>query len=190
MTIVSSGQTLIVSGGQTSSGDVVLNGGTEAVLSGGTVISSVISTGGRQVVSSGGVASATTLIFSQTVMAGGSALATALARFSPDIVFYLAGADPYAGDRLGRLALTVDGLGARDRRVFAMAASRGLPVVVAMAGGYGRVIEETCAIHAQTVAIAAAYADAWATRPRDDDAVRYLRAAAADANEPSDASGR
>ena len=84
------------------------------------------------------------------------ALRTVGERFEPDFVFYLAGADPYAGDRLGRLALTIEGLAARDRRVFDFAAARDLPVAVAMAGGYGRVIEETCAIHAQTVAIAAA----------------------------------
>lgn len=82
------------------------------------------------------------------------ALDTMLDRFTPDFVFYLAGADPYEGDRLGRLALTVEGLAARDRRVFDLASSRGLPVAVAMAGGYGKVIEETCAIHAQTVSIA------------------------------------
>ncbi|MEO9064251.1 MAG: histone deacetylase [Burkholderiaceae bacterium] len=84
-----------------------------------------------------------------------AALATLLSRFAPDFVFYLAGADPYIGDRLGRLALTVEGLAARDRLVFDWAASHRWPVTVAMAGGYGRVIEETCAIHAQTVAIAA-----------------------------------
>lgn len=82
------------------------------------------------------------------------ALEAMLDRFRPDLVFYLAGADPHEGDRLGRLCLTVAGLAARDRRVFDMASSRGLPVAVAMAGGYGKVIEETCAIHAQTVAIA------------------------------------
>ena len=83
------------------------------------------------------------------------ALDTLLDRFAPDFVFYLAGADPYEGDRLGRLKLSVDGLAARDRRVFDFAMSQRLPVAVAMAGGYGKVIEETCAIHAQTVAIAA-----------------------------------
>ena len=85
------------------------------------------------------------------------ALATMLARFEPDFVFYLAGADPYAGDRLGRLALTFEGLAARDRRVFQMAFGRGLPIAVAMAGGYGTRIEETCAIHAETVVIADSY---------------------------------
>ena len=83
------------------------------------------------------------------------ALATLLERFAPDFLFYLAGADPYAGDRLGRLDLTIDGLARRDRAVFDFAASRRLPVAVAMAGGYGHVIEETCAIHAETVALAA-----------------------------------
>jgi acetoin utilization deacetylase AcuC-like enzyme len=96
------------------------------------------------------------------------ALETMLDRFEPDFVFYLAGADPYSGDRLGRLDLTIEGLAARDRRVFAMALERGLPVAVSMGGGYGTVIEETCAIHAQTVAIAADHAtlyDAAARRP-------------------------
>jgi len=94
-----------------------------------------------------------------------AALNTMLDRFAPDFVFYLAGADPYAGDRLGRLDLTVDGLAARDRRVFAFASSRGLPTAVAMAGGYGHVIEETCAIHAQTVALAAEYAPLYLQHP-------------------------
>lgn len=93
------------------------------------------------------------------------ALASTLARFTPNLIFYLAGADPYAGDRLGRLALTVEGLADRDRRVFELAASRRVPVAVAMAGGYGKVIEETCAIHAQTVAIAAEYAALYAGDP-------------------------
>lgn len=78
-------------------------------------------------------------------------------RFEPAFVFYLAGADPYEGDRLGRLALTMDGLAARDRRVFAFAREHDAPVAVAMAGGYGKVIEETCAVHARTVAIADAF---------------------------------
>lgn len=86
-----------------------------------------------------------------------AALAALEARFEPDFVFYLAGADPYIGDRLGRLDLTPRGLAERDRRVFAFAFRRRLPVAVAMAGGYGRVIEETCAIHATTVAIADAF---------------------------------
>jgi acetoin utilization deacetylase AcuC-like enzyme len=86
------------------------------------------------------------------------ALDTMRDRFEPQFIFYLAGADPYRGDRLGRLDLSADGLAARDRRVFDFASECGAPVVVMMAGGYGNVIEETCAIHAQTVALAADYA--------------------------------
>ena len=69
----------------------------------------------------------------------------------PDLIFYLAGADPYQGDRLGRLGLTAQGLQERDRRVFAFAAERGIPVAVSMAGGYGLEIEETVSIQVQTV---------------------------------------
>ena len=54
----------------------------------------------------------------------------------PDIVFYLAGADPYEGDRLGRLKLTIDGLRTRDRLVFDACRERGLPVAITMSGGY------------------------------------------------------
>jgi acetoin utilization deacetylase AcuC-like enzyme len=85
--------------------------------------------------------------------------------FEPAFLFFLAGADPYVGDRLGRLDLSVDGLARRDRRVFAFADRRAVPIVVAMAGGYGRVIEETCAIHAQTVAIADVHWRARGGRP-------------------------
>ena len=86
------------------------------------------------------------------------ALKALFLRFAPRLILYLAGADPYHGDRLGRLALTPAGLAARDRRVFDAAVSHRVPVAVVMAGGYGHVIEETCAIHAETVAIAAEYA--------------------------------
>lgn len=87
-------------------------------------------------------------------------------RFDPGFVIYLAGADPHEGDRLGRLKLTWDGLEARDRRVFDWAWQRGLPLAFAMAGGYGRRIEDT--VHAQmnTFAAGAAYARRWHNRPR------------------------
>lgn len=85
------------------------------------------------------------------------ALDTLFARFDPQLIIYLAGADPHEGDRLGRLKLTAEGLAQRDRRVLDAARSRGLPVAIAMAGGYGRVIEDTVAIHLQTVGIAAGY---------------------------------
>lgn len=84
-----------------------------------------------------------------------SALAQLFARFDPQLIIYLAGADPHEGDRLGRLKLTAAGLAERDRRVLQLAGARGLPVAIAMAGGYGRDIEQTVAIHLQTVGIAA-----------------------------------
>ncbi|HEX5003687.1 MAG TPA: histone deacetylase [Gemmatimonadales bacterium] len=70
---------------------------------------------------------------------------------APDIVFYLAGADPYEGDRFGRLRLTKGGLRERDRRVFAACRRRALPVVVTLAGGYARELEDIVSIHATTV---------------------------------------
>jgi acetoin utilization deacetylase AcuC-like enzyme len=69
----------------------------------------------------------------------------------PDIVCYLAGADPYEGDRLGRLKLTVDGLRARDRFVFDACRARALPVVVAMSGGYAPDVDAIVTIHANTI---------------------------------------
>jgi acetoin utilization deacetylase AcuC-like enzyme len=74
----------------------------------------------------------------------------------PDVVFYLAGADPYEGDRLGRLKLTVDGLRARDRLVFDACRDRQLPVVVAMSGGYAKDVDAIVTIHTNTIREAAA----------------------------------
>lgn len=81
-------------------------------------------------------------------------------RFSPQLIIYLAGADPHEGDRLGRLKLTFDGMAVRDRTVFAFARRLGVPVAVAMAGGYGKNIQDTVAIHLQTIAIAAQFVHA------------------------------
>jgi acetoin utilization deacetylase AcuC-like enzyme len=78
-------------------------------------------------------------------------LPVALGRGRPDICFYLAGADPYEDDRLGRLALTKDGLAARDAMVRDCMGLQGVPVVVLLAGGYGRRIEDTVAINLATV---------------------------------------
>lgn len=78
-----------------------------------------------------------------------------LARARADLVVYLAGADPFIGDRLGRLALSKAGLLARDRLVFEACRRAGLPVAVTMAGGYGRDIEDTVDIHEATVRLAA-----------------------------------
>lgn len=79
----------------------------------------------------------------------------------PGLVFYLAGADPWEGDRLGRLKLSAAGLAERDRRVFEALRSRGIPVVMTMAGGYGHDIHETVAIQLQSFRVALAAQQAW-----------------------------
>jgi len=78
-------------------------------------------------------------------------------RFLPDLLIYLAGADPFEDDRLGRLALTKAGLAQRDQTVFEFARGLGVPVAVAMAGGYGRQIQDTVDIHLHTVNCAMQY---------------------------------
>jgi acetoin utilization deacetylase AcuC-like enzyme len=74
-----------------------------------------------------------------------------LDRHRADVVFYLAGADPYEGDRLGRLKLTIEGLRERDRRVFAACRERALPVVVVMSGGYAPDVDAIVTIHINTI---------------------------------------
>jgi acetoin utilization deacetylase AcuC-like enzyme len=74
----------------------------------------------------------------------------ALDRHAPDLVFYQAGVDTHVDDRLGRLALTHAGLAERDRRVFAWAGERGLPIVFMLGGGYGRPLATTIEAHAGT----------------------------------------
>lgn len=69
----------------------------------------------------------------------------------PALVFYLAGADPHEGDRLGRLRVTAAGLAERDRRVFDACHQRGIAVAVSMAGGYGRDIDATVDVHLTTL---------------------------------------
>ena len=69
----------------------------------------------------------------------------------PEIVFYLAGADPFAGDKLGRLALSIDGLRERDAYVLSECYNRELPVVTVMSGGYGKDINDTIEIHCNTI---------------------------------------
>ena len=76
-----------------------------------------------------------------------------------DLVIYLAGADPYADDRLGRLALSITGLGLRDRLIFDRCRQAGLPVAIVMAGGYARQVEDTVEIQAQTIRIAVEFAN-------------------------------
>jgi acetoin utilization deacetylase AcuC-like enzyme len=80
----------------------------------------------------------------------------AIAHAGADLAIYLAGADPYVGDRLGRMAVSMSGLAQRDRLVLESCRAAGLPVVVTMAGGYAPDVEDIAAIHAQTVRIAAA----------------------------------
>lgn len=75
-------------------------------------------------------------------------LAEALERAAPDFVFYNAGVDPWEGDRLGRLALSLEGLRRRDRLVLETLRRRGLPVAAALGGGYSREPEELAARHA------------------------------------------
>jgi acetoin utilization deacetylase AcuC-like enzyme len=74
-----------------------------------------------------------------------------LATATPDLVCYLGGADPYQGDRLGRLRLSMDGLARRDRMVFERCRRRGLPVVLTMAGGYAEEIADIATIHCNSV---------------------------------------
>lgn len=92
-------------------------------------------------------------------------LAASFARFEPDLAIYLAGADPFAGDRYGRLALTKDGLAARDRLVLSALRLRGIPVAIAMSGGYARDIDDIVSIHATTIRTAALLA----ARGNDDE---------------------
>jgi acetoin utilization deacetylase AcuC-like enzyme len=88
-----------------------------------------------------------------------STLRSALARFPAQLAVYLAGADPYEGDLLGRLALTTKGLAERDQMVFEFCRRAGIPVATVMAGGYARHLEDTVAIHLQTVRLAAQSAE-------------------------------
>ena len=69
----------------------------------------------------------------------------------PEIVFYLAGADPYKGDKLGRLALSIDGLRERDAYVLRECYEREVPIVTVMSGGYGKDINDTIEIHCNTI---------------------------------------
>ena len=83
-----------------------------------------------------------------------SALPRVLDASAPDLVIYLAGADPHERDRLGRLKLTFSGLERRDAMVLEACREVGIPVAITVAGGYGRDINETVAIHVATVRVA------------------------------------
>jgi len=77
-----------------------------------------------------------------------------LKAMTPDVIFYVGGADPYREDQLGGLALTMEGLQKRDRLVFENARRRGIPVASTMAGGYARRVADTVRIHVNTIVAA------------------------------------
>ena len=78
-----------------------------------------------------------------------------LAEFRPELVIYLAGADPFHQDRFGRLGMTKEGLAERDRLVLGACRDAGIPSAIAMAGGYARDTEDTVDIHVRTIHAAA-----------------------------------
>jgi acetoin utilization deacetylase AcuC-like enzyme len=80
-----------------------------------------------------------------------NALSSGLRQFEPDLLCYIAGADPYREDQLGGLSLTIEGLKRRDELVFRVARARDIPVMVTFAGGYARNVEDTVTIHCNTV---------------------------------------
>ena len=83
-----------------------------------------------------------------------NALSSGLRQSDPELLCYIAGADPYREDQLGGLSLTIDGLKKRDELVFRVAKARGIPVMVTLAGGYARNVEDTVTIHCNTVVAA------------------------------------
>lgn len=80
-----------------------------------------------------------------------NALSSGLRQFQPDLICYIAGADPYREDQLGGLSLTIEGLKRRDELVFRAARAKNIPAMVSYAGGYARRVEDTVAIHCNTV---------------------------------------
>jgi acetoin utilization deacetylase AcuC-like enzyme len=83
-----------------------------------------------------------------------NALSSGLRQFTPDLICYIAGADPYREDQLGGLGLTIEGLKRRDELVFRVAKAPGIPVIVTYAGGYAQRVEDTVTIHCNTVVAA------------------------------------
>ncbi len=92
------------------------------------------------------------------------ALAQLDRRCAPGLVFYLAGADAFEGDRLGRLKITEQGMQARDQQVFDWCLARSIPVVLLMAGGYGVRIEETVRVQVNTYRVALDFWGGWVQR--------------------------
>ena len=87
-----------------------------------------------------------------------NAVSSGLRQFEPDLLCYIAGADPYREDQLGGLSLTIEGLKKRDELVFRVARARNIPVMVTFAGGYAQKVEDTVTIHCNTVIAAKAVA--------------------------------
>jgi acetoin utilization deacetylase AcuC-like enzyme len=83
-----------------------------------------------------------------------TALSGARERFEPELVCYVSGADPYKGDQLGGLGMTIDGLKKRDLMVFNFARDNGFPIMTTLAGGYAQDPEDTVRIHANTAVAA------------------------------------
>jgi acetoin utilization deacetylase AcuC-like enzyme len=83
-----------------------------------------------------------------------NALSSGLRQFEPELLCYVAGADPYCEDQLGGLSLTIEGLKKRDELVFRVARARDIPVMVTFAGGYAQKVDDTVTIHCNTVVAA------------------------------------
>jgi acetoin utilization deacetylase AcuC-like enzyme len=84
-----------------------------------------------------------------------NAVSSGLRQFDPELIAYVAGADPFREDQLGGLNLTIEGLKRRDELVFRAARARDIPVMVTYAGGYANRVEDTVTIHANTILAAA-----------------------------------
>src|SRR5215469_8996983 len=84
----------------------------------------------------------------------GNGYRAALTMFHPELIVYVAGADPYYLDQLGGLSLTFEGLMERDRLVIHSARTKGIPVAIVLAGGYAESVEDTVTIHANTAKVA------------------------------------
>jgi len=95
-----------------------------------------------------------------------NALSSGLRQFEPEMLCYVAGADPYRLDQLGGLDLTIDGLKKRDELVFRVARARNIPVMVTFAGGYAQNVEDTVTIHSNTVIAAKeVFSTSWPPQP-------------------------
>lgn len=93
-------------------------------------------------------------------------------RFAPQFILYLAGADTHEDDRLGKLKLSLNGIGRRDQRILEFAERLRVPIAVTMGGGYGRDIDTTVAIHLQTVRLAFQSWQRTQAAPRNERGVR------------------